>query len=196
MRIAFGKIKTRLATGIGSTVAVGAAAVYSVFGAGPPPSVTQYAAGNAIEAGRWLVTPQRAWVSRQRVYGVTLRPGQQALVLEADLSNRTQASTGVYSDLLRPATMPGITLEDPVVAQVRDPKTAPLLHPGMPERVIYVWMIPVSATPPASFTVDVVGETFKPVDNLFGTPGWFNPAVVGQVTLPFGQPPAGAEQGS
>ena len=196
MRTAFGKIKTKLATGIGSTVAVGAAAVYSIFGAGPPPPVTQYAAGTSIEAGRWLVTPHRAWVSRQRVYGVTIRPGQQALVLEADLGNRTQQSTASYSDLLRPATIPGVKLADPVVAQVRDPQIGPLLHPGMPERVVYVWVIPGSATPPASLTVDVVAETYKPVDNLYGTPGWFNPAVVGQITLPLGQPPAGAEQAS
>ncbi|MBO1110346.1 hypothetical protein [Bordetella petrii] len=196
MRTAFGKIKTRLAAGVGSTVAVGAAAVYSVFGAGPPPPVAQYGAGSAIEAGRWRVTPQRAWVSHKRVYGVPIKPGQQALVLEADLSNRTRTSTGSYSDLLRLQPVPGAKPEDPVVAQVRDPQIAPLLHPGMPERVVYVWMMPGSATPPASLSVDVVAETYKPVDNLFGTPGWFNPAVIGRVTLPLGQPPAGAEQAS
>ncbi|MBO9356249.1 hypothetical protein GG851_19850 [Bordetella petrii] len=196
MRTAFGKIKTRLAAGVGSTVAVGAAAVYSVFGAGSPPSVTQYEAGSAIEAGRWLVTPQRAWISHERVYGVPIKPGQQALVLEADLSNRTRISSAVYSDLLRLQPVPGAKPDEPIVAQVRDPQIGPLLHPGMPERVVYVWTMPGSAPPPAALTVDVVAETYKPIDNLYGTPGWFNPAVIGQVTLPLGQPPAGAEQAS
>ena len=195
MRTAFGKIKTRLAAGVGSTVAVGAAAVYSVFGAGPPP-LAQYGAGSPIEAGRWLVTPQRAWVSREKVYGVPLKPGQQALVLEADLSNRTQESTGSYAKLLRLQPIPGATPEDPVIAQVRDPQIGPLLHPGMPERVVYVWKMPGSAAPPASLTVDVMAETYKPIDNLYGTPGWFNPAVVGRITLPLGQPPGSAEQAS
>src|SRR3546814_586641 len=133
MRTAFGKIKTRAAAGIGSMVAVCAAAIYSLFGAGEPVPVAQYAAGSRIEAGQWEVTPQRAWVSHQKVYGVSLKPGQQALVLEADLSNRTQASTRDYSRLLRLHPMAGAVLEAPVIAQVRDPQIGPLLHPGRSE---------------------------------------------------------------
>ncbi|HYG43228.1 MAG TPA: hypothetical protein VEA17_09940 [Bordetella sp.] len=200
MRTAFGKMKTRLAAGIGSTVALGAATLYSIFGAGPPAPVVQYAAGSQIDAGQWQVVPRRAWVSRQKVYDVPLKPGQQALVLEVDLGNRTRMSTRDYSRLFSLHPIPGVTLEQPLVAQVRDPQLGPLLHPGLGERVAFVWRVPDTATPPQALKVDVVAKTFKPIDNLYGTPGWYNPAIVGQVMLPLEAlaipPGAAAEPGS
>ncbi|WP_028352971.1 hypothetical protein [Bordetella petrii] len=189
MRKAFGKLKTRLATGIGSTVAVCTAALYTLLSGGPPPAVAQYQAGTPIEAGQWQVVPQRAWVSRdKKVHGVRLDDGEQALVLEADLSNRTSASTRDYSELLRLRPLPGVALEKPEVALVRDARVLPLLHPGLGERVVYVWKLPGAAAPPARLELDVIAKTFKPVDNLYGTPGWFNPKVVGQVSLPLEAP--------
>ncbi|MCD0502695.1 hypothetical protein [Bordetella petrii] len=184
MRAAFGKAKARLATGIGSTIAVGTATVYTIMGAGASAPVAQYDAGAPIEAGQWQVAAQRAWISTEKVYGVTPRPGQKALVLEADLSNRTRVSSRDYAKLFNPHPKPGVKLEPPVVTQLRDPQIGPLMHPGLGERVAFVWMMPDTAASPATLELDVVAQTFKPIDNLYGTPGWFNPKVVGQVELP------------
>ncbi|RZS81434.1 hypothetical protein [Pigmentiphaga kullae] len=184
MRVAFGKLRARLATGIGSTIAVCAATVYGILGAAPPPAATEYTAGSQIEAGQWQVIPRRAWVSEEKkVLGVRLQEGERALVVEADLNNRTQASTRDYAKLLKLHPVGGVPAPDPEVALVREARPLPLLHPGLAERVAFVWKLPASAVLPTSLDADVIAKTYKPVDNLYGTPGWFNPRVVGRITM-------------
>ena len=185
MRPALGKLKTRVAAGVGSAVAVCSATVYTIMGAGAVSPVTQYQTGETIEAGRWQVVPHRAWAShQQRVYGVRVEPGQQALVVEVDLNNRSASSTREYVDTLRPQWPADVKPKAAEVALVRDPKLLTLLHPGMPERMAYVWVLPDSVKLPEKMPVDVIAETYKRVDNLYGTPGWFNPKVIGRFTLP------------
>jgi len=187
MRPAFGKVKTRLLAGIGSILAACSAAVYGLYvKVSPPPPLARYEAGSPIEAGQWQVVPRRAWVSRDKVYGVSPGPGQQMLVVEVDLGNRTRASSSDYADVLRPHAVPGLAPGAPTVAQTRDPRLSPLLHPGLAERVAYIWVMADSAAPPATLTADVVAKTYKPRDNLYGVPGWYNPAVVGRLALPLG----------
>jgi len=198
MSSALGKLKTRIATGVGSTVAVCTATVYTIMGAGSVAPVAQYQAGAPIEAGRWQVVPHRAWVSTEkRVYGVRVKPGQQALVIEVDLNNRSASSSRIYDETLRPKWPAGTKPQNPDVALLRDdPKLIPLLHPGMPERVAYVWVLPDSVTLPEKLPVDVIAQTYKRMDNLYGTPLWTNPKVVGQFTLPLGHAEAPVEGGT
>src|SRR3546814_17833496 len=62
MSTAFGKIKTRLAAGVGSPVAVGAAAPYSVFWAGPTPRSARRRVGKAsvhLCSARWAPYPSK-----------------------------------------------------------------------------------------------------------------------------------------
>ena len=47
---------------------------------------------------------------------------------------------------------------------------------------------------PAQAAFAVASKTYKPIDNLYGAPGWFNPAVVGRVELPVAQDGAKAVQ--
>ena len=42
----------------------------------------------------------------------------------------------------------------------------------------------------------VTAEIFKPRDNLYGMPGWFNPYRLGSVTLPVADVPAPDAQGN
>ncbi|CAM4184243.1 hypothetical protein BOTU111921_15800 [Bordetella tumbae] len=185
MRPALGKLKTRIATGVGSTVAVCTATVYTIMGAGAVAPVTQYQAGAQIDAGRWQVVPHRAWISKaERVYGVRVQPGQQALVVEVDLNNRSASSSRAYDDTLKPKWPAGAKPENPDVALLRDGKLIPLLHPGMPERVAYVWVLSGSVALPEKMPIEVIAQTYKRVDNLYGTPLWTNPKVIGQFTLP------------
>jgi len=198
MSPALGKLKTRIATGVGSAVAVCTATVYTIFGAGPAAPVTQYHVGDTIEAGRWQVVPQRAWLSdEKRVYGVRVAPGEQALVVEVDLNNRSASSSRIYDETLKPKWPAGTTPPNPDVALLRDdPKLVPLLHPGMPERVAYVWVLPDSVTLPEKLPIDVIAQTYKRMDNLYGTPLWTNPKVVGQFILPLGHSADSIENGT
>lgn len=186
MRPALGKLKTKVATGVGSLVAICTATAYTIFGAGSVAPVTQYEAGAEIEAGRWQVVPHRAWISTdKRVYGVRVQPGEQALVVEVDLTNRSAASSRIYDETLKPKWPTDAKPQNPDVALLRDaPKLVPLLHPGMPERVAYVWVLPDSVALPEKLPVDVIAQTYKRMDNLYGTPLWTDPKVVGQFTLP------------
>lgn len=197
MRPALGKLKTKIATAVGSIVAICTATAYTIFGAGATEPVTQYQAGAQIDAGRWQVVPHRAWLSvAARVYGVRVQPGQQALVVEVDLNNRSASSSRSYDDTLQPQWPAGANASNPDVALLRDaPKLIPLLHPGMPERVAYVWVLPDAVALPEKLAIDVIAQTYKPMDNLYGTPLWTDPKVVGQLTLPLDPVTAPAEGG-
>ncbi|RVB92483.1 hypothetical protein ENZ75_02210, partial [Mesorhizobium sp. M7A.F.Ca.CA.002.04.1.1] len=137
----------------------------------------------AIDAGRWRGQPARAYGSRAKLYGVALKPGQKALVLEADLTNRTAQSDKAYFNVFKPD---GIDLPDstPMIALARDSTLTPELHPGMTERMAYVWPLAGNAAVPANLSFGVTAEIFKPRDNLYGTPGWFNSYRLGTVTMP------------
>jgi hypothetical protein len=45
-------------------------------------------------------------------------------------------------------------------------------------------MLPPAAEAPAQAAFAVESKTYKPIDNLYGAPGWFNPAIIGRVELP------------
>lgn len=197
MSPALGKLKTRIVTGVGSAVAVCTATVYTILGVGTVTPVAQYQVGESIEAGRWQVVPHRAWLSNdERVYGVRVGPGQRALVVEVDLNNRSASSSRIYDETLKPKWPAGAKPERPNVTLLRDVKQFPLLHPGMPERVAYVWVLPDSVTLPAKLPIDVIAQTYKRVDNLYGTPLWTNPKVVGEFTLPLNSAVTPADDGT
>ncbi|MBN9216812.1 MAG: hypothetical protein J0I79_02550 [Mesorhizobium sp.] len=188
------KIQTWITAGAGTIAALFVAGVMGAFGALPAHAPPQLPPGAAIDAGRWRVQPVRAYVSHAKVYGVLLKPGQKALVLEADMTNRTAQSDKAYFDVFEPE---GLTLADrqPMIALTRDSTLTPELHPGMTERMAYVWALAGDAAVPSSLGFGVTSEIFKPRDNLYGMPGWFNPYRLGTVTLPVADMPATDTEG-
>lgn len=52
------------------------------------------------------------------------------------------------------------------------------------EQVTAVWQIPKEQELPSAPKVSVIGEIFKPEDNLYSAPSWFSSSVVAQVELP------------
>ncbi|OBQ73357.1 hypothetical protein [Mesorhizobium erdmanii] len=177
------KVQTWITAGAGTIAALFVAGLMGAFGALPAHAPPQLPPGTAVDAGRWRVQPVRAYVSHARVHGVLLKPGQKALVLEADMTNRTAQSDKAYFDVFKPD---GIALPDPMpmIALTRDATLTPELHPGMTERMAYVWPLAGDAVVPASVSFGITTEMFKPRDNLYGMPGWFNPYRLGTVTLP------------
>ena len=177
------KFQTWITAGAGTIAALLVAGLMGAFGALPAHAPPQLPSDAAIDAGRWRVQPVRAYVSRAKIYGVALKPGQKALVLEADLTNRTAQSDKAYFNVFKPD---GIDLPDPMpmIALARDQTLTPELHPGMTERMAYVWPLAGDAIVPATLSFGITAEIFKPRDNLYGTPGWFNPYRLGTVTMP------------
>jgi hypothetical protein len=177
------RVRTWITAGAGTIAALFVAGLMGAFGALPAHAPPQLPLDAAIDAGRWRLKPVRAYVSRAKIYGVPLKPGQKALVLEADMTNRTAQSDKAYFNVFTPD---GLALPDglPMVALTRDSTLTPELHPGMTERMAYVWPLAGDAVVPASLGFGITAEIFKPRDNLYGTPGWFNPTRLGTVALP------------
>lgn len=189
LKTARSRVQTWITAGAGTIAALFVAGLMGAFGALPAHAPPQLPPDTAIDAGRWRVQPVRAYVSHARVHGVVLKPGQKALVLEADMTNRTAQSDKAYFDVFRPD---GIDLPDsrPMIALTRDATLTPELHPGMTERMAYVWPLAGDATVPPTLAFGITAEIFKPRDNLYGTPGWYNPYRLGTVTLPVVDVPA------
>ena len=72
----------------------------------------------------------------------------------------------------------------PYIVLTRDETLSPELHPGMTERMAYIWELPEGGAPPASLGLTVIRKIYKQRDNLYGLPGWFNPSPVGTLTIP------------
>ncbi len=186
------RFQTWITAGAGTIAALFVAGLMGAFGALPAHIPPQLPPGAAIDAGRWRVQPVRAYVSQANVFGVPVKPGQKALVLEVDMTNRTAKSDKAYFDVFKPE---GIDLPNgpPIIALTRDATLTPELHPGMTERMAYVWPLDGGAAVPASLDFGITAEIFKPRDNLYGTPGWYNPYRLGTVTLPVkAQPETGS----
>jgi hypothetical protein len=177
-------LKSWITAGAGTAAALTIAGFFGAFAALPSPPVPDLPTGEAIEAGQWRVLPVRAYVGTDHPYGVPLKPEQKALVLEVDLTNRTAESTKDFFELFAVVGGIGQGGDQPFVALTRDSTLSPDLHPGMPERMAFVWPLPGDAAVPPRVSIAVTAKIYKPRDNLYGAPGWFNPHLVGAITLP------------
>jgi hypothetical protein len=189
------RLKTWLTAGAGTVAAIMVAGLLGAFGSlQKPPAV--FPAGRPIETGQWLATPLRAYIVADRIYGVPMKPGQKALVLEAELGNRTARSSKDYFTLFIPVPPPGDPADKPLIALTRDSTLSPELHPGLPERMAFVWPLPAGAAPPKTLMLIVNTQVYKARDNLYGTPGWYNEHELGRVELPVGDGPSTPDKGS
>ncbi|MDX8490010.1 hypothetical protein RFN29_00325 [Mesorhizobium sp. VK22B] len=187
------RLKTWLVAGVGTAAAIAVAAVMGAFGARHEP-LPVLAPASQIETGEWLLRPLKAYAAEgDNLYGVPLKPGTKALVLEVEMTNRTAKSTKDYFDVLQAnqATIDPAT--KPFIALTRDSTLSPELHPGLPERMAYIWQLQDGAAPPASLELTLIRKTYKQRDNLYGLPGWFNPAPIGTLKLPVGSGPDTAD---
>ena len=179
-----GRLKVWLSVGIGTIGAVLVAGLLGAFGALPRPPSPVFPAGNPVVTGQWVVVPLRAFIASGRIHDLPVKSDQQALVLEADMTNRTAESSKDYFSLFQLATPLGGDIDTPFVVLTRDSKMSPELQPGMTERMAYVWMLPKAAKLPADISLAVNTQIYKQRDNLYGTPGWFNEHELGRVSVP------------
>ncbi|TRC86999.1 hypothetical protein FJV76_30700 [Mesorhizobium sp. WSM4303] len=178
------RLKAWIVTGIGTAAAIAVAGVLGAFEAGHA-QVPVLARAGPIETGQWLLQPVKAYVSAEKyVYGTLRKPGTKALVFEVDMTNRTAQSTKDYFDLVQATRPPLDPATKPYIVLTRDSTLSPELHPGMTERMAYVWELPEGGAVPASLGLTVMSKIYKQRDNLYGLPGWFNPSPVGTLTIP------------
>lgn len=186
------RLKTWLVAGIGTAAAIVVASVMGAFGTRHEPLPALAPAG-PIEAGQWFLRPIEAYVAEGgSLYGVPLKPGARALVFEVEMTNRTAKSTKDYFDVLQAGVTTADPAAKPFVVLTRDSTLSPELHPGMPERMAYIWQLPDGAALPASLDLTVVRKIYKQRDNLYGLPGWFNPAPAGRLEIPLATGPGKA----
>ncbi len=187
------RLRTWLTAGAGTVVAVVLAGLLGAFGALQTP-LPPLAAGEPVETGQWLVKAERAYVAARGVYGAPVRQGFRALVLEVELTNRTGQSSKDYFRLLAPREPIGDPADQqPLIVLTRDSTLSPALHPGMAERMAYIWSLPESAPPPARLSLAVSTRDWKERDNLYGLPGWYNERDLGMLDLTVEAAPPAAE---
>ncbi|MBA8877431.1 hypothetical protein [Phyllobacterium myrsinacearum] len=172
-----------ITAGIGTFAALVVAVALGVSEARSPNEIPIIKAGQSLDAGRWQVKPLKAWVTDQKIYGLTPKEDQKALILEVELMNRTaQSDRAYYSTFHLPPTLEAAA-EKPMIYLARDEALMPSLQPGLQEKVAYVWLMPASAVPKDNIDFSIEAETFKPRDNLYGMPGWFNKYNAATVSL-------------
>jgi hypothetical protein len=173
-----------LTAGIGSLAALGVAFALGAFEAADKTELPQIAAGQSLDAGKWLIKPLRAWVTDQKIYGIMPKAGEKALVFEAEMLNRSVQSDNGYGNtfLLPPAIAD--KAETPMAYLERDASVLPDLQPGMAEKIIYIWRMPADSVPKDNLELNIEAWKFKLRNNLTGAPGWWSKAIAGTVRLP------------
>ncbi len=184
MRNLSSKALAWITAGIGGFAAIAVAVALGVSEARSPNEIPKLSPGQSLDAGRWQIKPLKVWATDQKIYGLTPKPDQKALVFEVELMNLTaQSDRSYYSAFHLPSEIE-TTAEKPMVYLARDQALMPSLQPGLPEKLVYVWLVPAAVVPKDEVSVSIEAEKFKPQDNLYGMPGWYNKYNAATVSLP------------
>ncbi|WP_454815368.1 hypothetical protein [Labrys neptuniae] len=175
-------LKAKVLTGIGGFAAAAISLGASLYHLRNPEQVPVMTAGQAVEAGRWLVTPNSAALATALPDGRPIKAGRRAVVLELVVTNRTERTSNAVAGILKLNNV--ANAEGPDFYLVRDKERLMDLQPRLPERLQAVWTLPGDGALPKTLELTVAGATFKPRDNLYGAPGWFNPHDVARVSVP------------
>jgi hypothetical protein len=89
---------------------------------------------------------------------------------------------GLGRDRLESSIFPGGLLADDI-RLFRDASAAGALHPGLPERLAFLWELAGGAPPPAEVHVEIVGKVHRK-DVLTGQMSWLDAAPRAQLTVP------------
>lgn len=170
--------------GMGTFAALAIASALGVFEAMPERPEPHFKANDTIDAGQWRIKPTGVRVAQEKFLGVSPKEGQKAVVLETELTNLTARSTKDYYGVFHLPSDIEAQAEKPMVYLARDMTIMPDLHPGMTEKMIYVWLLPDKTVPADGLAISVRGKTYKARDNLTGSPGWYNEHTAAIFTLP------------
>lgn len=172
----------RVVAGIGGLLAATLSFGISIYQAGHKQEIPAVSPGTVVNAGRWNVTVNSSDITTQTPAGFPMVAGKKALVVHLTLENLTARSSNIYADTLKINNV--ADLQRPAFYLSRDREVLGNLEPAMPQAVSVVWEVPADMALPKMLELSIVGEKFKPKDNLYAAPGWFNPADVARVELP------------
>jgi hypothetical protein len=141
------------------------------------------APGTSIDAGQWRVKPLRARLSTEHPLRQPAGQSGSYLLVEVELTNLMERSSRDYGFVVHLEQPELKQLGEPSVVLVRDMALPDRLHPDMPEALLLVWQWPATVTALSELRLSIHAKTYKPVDNLVGSPGWFNPSAIASATL-------------
>jgi hypothetical protein len=160
-----------------------------------PPEEPPVVAVDELNAGEpWNVTVDGAALAADLEPAVLQEDGYWlAVIAEVEITDRE--SRRDVGEILCVRDVAGLALEpeqsvgcpDAVPANdvrlARDGSAVVTLHPGLPERVAYLWELAADAEPPAEVRVEIVGETYRE-SSLTGRMEWLDEAPRAQLTVP------------
>jgi hypothetical protein len=159
--------------------------------AGEPPVV----APDELNAGEpWNVTVDAAALAADLEPAVLQEDGYWLAVI-ADVEITADESRRDVDEILCVRDVAGLAREpfesiacpDALPADdirlLRDGSTVGALHPGLPERVAFLWELAADAEPPAEVQVEIIGKTQRR-DSLTGRLQWLDEAPRARLTVP------------
>ncbi len=176
------KLIAKFVAGIGGIAAAALSLANSIYETRIAQEVPQADIGVTIDAGRWNVTLNSATVTQQLPNGLQASAGKKALAVQLTLENLSAESSNLYHTTLQLENIQSPTL--PQFYLLRDRDILWSLQPMLKEQVTAVWQIPKEQELPSALKISVIGDTFKPEDNLYAAPSWFSSGLVAQVKLP------------
>lgn len=181
---------TRIIAGIGGFLAGALSLGLSIYETRTGAEVVQVPVGASVRTGQWNVTLHSAGIAAETPDGRHVSDGKKALTIDLTLENLTAESSNLYGKTLKLENIANAPAPQFYLARDRDLLWD--LQPMMPETVKAVWELPAAQTLPKALKVTIVGTTYKPKDNLYAAPGWFNPTDVARVDLPLAATTEGA----
>jgi hypothetical protein len=143
---------------------------WKVEDARTPDNAPEATFGGTIDLGRSALTP----------LALTLRPGDDRLVLTAMIENRTgETQLAVFGAPPHPPqlVLDGVPQDPPEIQLLRDDAPLQQLQPRLSEEIALIWPLPPGwQTGPVQ--IDFARQAFKLRDNLYGQSSWlgFSPS--------------------
>lgn len=137
--------------------------------------------GQQVEGGRFTVTVDRVTAVKGLEPSYEPKNKDGALLgVVATVTLTDSKGVRIDSDAV---TVPG--LEKAGVASMREDNTSlPVLQPGVPEQVVFLFDLPKASDVPERATVEIARQRHEEADVLSGKENWFPDGVAGRVDVP------------
>lgn len=183
-----------LVTGMGGMAAAAVSFATAVYDAAHPRPTVSATKGEAIDTGRWLVTINNAAMASVPPTGTKPFEPKRFLMVDLELDNRSIATSNAFMNLITIKDERALVSLKPVYYLARDKWIASAINPNMPEKLIAVWEWPADRPEPDKLSLSIGKQIYKPRDNLYGAPNWFDDGEAALVELAVTQVAGSTEQ--
>jgi len=183
-----------LVTGMGGMAAAAVSFATAVYDAAHPRPTVSATKGEAIDTGRWLVTINNAAMASVPPTGTKPFEPKRFLMVDLEFDNRSIATSNAFMNLITIKDERALVSLKPVYYLARDKWIASAINPNMPEKLIAVWEWPADRPEPDKLSLSIGKQIYKPRDNLYGAPNWFDDGEAALVELAVTQVAGSTEQ--